>query len=679
MRVEWETRGQGNKETKGEGELDSSSPCPPFSLSPCPPSPLPAISVKDLWKRYGAVEAVRGVSLEVNEGEIFGLIGPDGAGKTTTFQILAGVMEDDYGAAEVFGRPAREMRAQTGYLTQTFSLYPDLSVMENIRYIGDLRLVPPNELVERGRRYLRMFDMDRFEERLAGRLSGGMKQKLALACALAAQPRVLLLDEPTTGVDPVSRREFWDTLAHLAAEGLTILVATPYLDEAERCRRVALMHLGEIRQLGAPAELRAGLRAKRIELRASNLGEAERALFDIAGPDEEIVDVQRFGDRLDLLAVEPEEAKLVLQKRMSDAGLRIEEIRVDEPTLENTFVATLRALSQEPPETPFPCRHDHSELRGRVAIGANNLVKQFGAFTAVKGISLQVRHGEIYGLLGANGAGKTTTIKMLCGLLEPSAGVIHLAGERSLRSGLVRQQIGYMSQKFSLYNDLSIEENLDFFAGVYGVPDEEREEKKRWVLSFSGLEGKEGQITGSLPGGWKQRVAFGAAIMHEPRILFLDEPTSGVDPLARRAFWKMINRLADAGAAILVTTHYLEESEQCNRLGMMVAGELVAEGSPSGLKSQQTGHLLEFIVDQPQRAADLLKREMERWRVSLFGDRLHVITDEEPQSGLQTITKKLEANGIRVLRAQEGRFSMEDVFISVVEKARQEGKVASED
>jgi len=638
-----------------------------------------AIRVKDLWKRYGAVEAVRGVSLEVNKGEIFGLIGPDGAGKTTTFQILAGVMEADSGAAEVFGRPAREMRAQTGYLTQTFSLYPDLSVMENIRYIGDLRGVPPNEIIERGRRYLRMFDMDRFEGRLAGRLSGGMKQKLALACALVPQPSVLLLDEPTTGVDPVSRREFWDTLAHLAAEGLTIMVATPYLDEAERCRRVALMHLGEIRQLGAPAELRAGLRARRLELRASNLGEAERALSEIAGPGEEIVDVQRFGDRLDLLARDPEKAKLLLQKRMSDAGLRIEEIRVDEPTLENTFVATLRALGQEPHETPFPCRHDHSELRGRVAIGADNLVKQFGAFTAVKGVSLQVRQGEIYGLLGANGAGKTTTIKMLCGLLEPTSGEIHLAGERSLRSGAVRQQIGYMSQKFSLYNDLSIEENLDFFAGVYGVPDEEREEKKRWVLSFSGLEGKEGQITGSLPGGWKQRVAFGAAIMHEPRILFLDEPTSGVDPLARRAFWKMINRLADAGAAILVTTHYLEESEQCNRLGMMVAGELVAEGSPSDLKSQQTGHLLEFIVDQQQRAADLLKSEMERWRVSLFGDRLHVITDEDPESGMRATAEELEANGIHVRQARVGQFSMEDVFISVVEKARLEGKVASED
>jgi ABC-2 type transport system ATP-binding protein len=679
MRVEWGTRGQGDTETRGQGDFDSSSPCPPFSLSPCPPSPLLAIRVKDLWKRYGDVEAVRGVSLVVNEGEIFGLIGPDGAGKTTTFQILAGVMEATSGEVEVFGRPAREMRSQTGYLTQAFSLYPDLSVMENIRYIGDLRGVPRKEIAERGRRYLRMFDMDRFEDRLAGRLSGGMKQKLALASALVPQPRVLLLDEPTTGVDPVSRREFWDTLAHLSAEGLTILVATPYLDEAERCRRVALMHLGEIQQIGAPSKLRAALRAKRLELRASNLGDAERVLLEITGPDEVIIDAQRFGDRLDLLAHEPEEAEIILRKRMAAAGLQIEEIRVDEPTLENTFVATLRNLGQEPHETPFPCRHDHSELRGQVAIGADKLTKQFHSFTAVKGVSLQVRYGEIYGLLGANGAGKTTTIKMLCGLLEPTKGAVHLAGEQSLRSAGVRQQIGYMSQKFSLYNDLSIEENLDFFAGVYGVPAEEREEKKRWVLSFSGLEGKEGQITGNLPGGWKQRVAFGAAIMHEPRVLFLDEPTSGVDPLARRAFWKMINRLSDAGAAILVTTHYLEESEQCNRLGMMVAGELVAEGSPTSLKSQQTGHLLEFIVDQPQRAADLLKKGAERWRVSIFGDRLHIVTEEDVERGIRETTEKLEAHGIHVRDAREGRFSMEDVFIGIVEKARLEGKVASED
>jgi ABC-2 type transport system ATP-binding protein len=271
---------------------------------------------------------------------------------------------------------------------------------------------------------------------------------------------------------------------------------------------------------------------------------------------------------------------------------------------------------------------------------------------------------------------------MLCGLLDPTRGEIQLAGapgSAGARSKRVRERIGYMSQKFSLYDDLTIQENLEFFAGVYGVPEDEREEKRQWVLSFSGLEGKQDQITGSLPGGWKQRVAFGAAIMHEPSVLFLDEPTSGVDPLARRAFWTMINRLADAGTAVLVTTHYLEEAEQCNRLGLMVAGEFVAEGSPSGIKSRQTGHLLEFVVDQPQRAADILKVDTERWRVSLFGDRLHVITDDDVERGKEATMEKLSANGIRVLHVQEGRFTLEDVFISVVEKARQQGLVASED
>jgi ABC-2 type transport system ATP-binding protein len=229
-------------------------------------------------------------------------------------------------------------------------------------------------------------------------------------------------------------------------------------------------------------------------------------------------------------------------------------------------------------------------------------------------------------------------------------------------------RIGYMSQKFSLYDDLSIKENLNFFAGVYGVPENEREEKLQWVLSFSGLGGRENQITRSLPGGWKQRVAFGAAIMHEPTVLFLDEPTSGVDPLARRAFWSMINELADAGSAILVTTHYLEESEQCNRLGMMVAGELVAEGRPGQIKAEQKDRLIEFVVDQPQQASDLLKKDMDSWRVSLFGDRLHVITDE--RNNEQTVKRKLNAGGINVVSARQARFSMEDVFISVVAQAQ---------
>jgi ABC-2 type transport system ATP-binding protein len=638
-----------------------------------------AIAAQGLTKHYGTLEAVRGIDLEVREREIFGLIGPDGAGKTTTFQILAGVMEATSGSANIFGRPAREMRSQTGYLTQTFSLYPDLTVAENIRYSGDLRRIPPPEILDRGKRYLRMFDMDRFANRLAGKLSGGMRQKLSLICALVPQPRVLLLDEPTTGVDPVSRREFWDVLAHLSADGLTILVATPYLDEAERCHRIAFMHQGRFLEIGTPRELCMSLGAKRIELRTADLRKTETMLSQLIASHVDILDVQRFGDRLDLLTHDPEEVQPAVRKGLETAAVALEEMHVDDPTLENVFVAKLRALGQGAPTAQFPTQHDHSSLRGQIAMGATNLTKQFGDFTAVHNVSLQIRNGEVYGLLGANGAGKTTTIRMLCGLLEPTSGTMELAGmQGNLRTEAVRTRIGYMSQKFSLYDDLTIRENLDFFAGVYGVPDREREEKIRWVLSFSGLEGKEGQITGSLPGGWKQRVAFGAAIMHEPDILFLDEPTSGVDPLARRAFWTMINRLADTGAAILVTTHYLEEAEQCNRLGMMVAAELVAEGTPTGIKAQQSGHLIQLIVDQPQRAADLLKTGAQSWRVSLFGERLHLITDDAPGFAITQTTKYLEASGLHVISAREDRFSLEDVFISIVEKARLEGKVSIE-
>ena len=639
-----------------------------------------AIDVRGLHKKYGTLEAVRGISFDVQRGEIFGLIGADGAGKTTTFQILAGVMEATGGTAEIFGRPARDARSRTGYLTQTFSLYPDLSVSENIRYIGELRHVPPEEIDERGGRYLKMFDMDRFAQRLAAQLSGCMKQKLALVCALVSEPDVLLLDEPTTGVDPVSRREFWDTLAHLAGQGLTVLVATPYLDEAERCHRIALIHLGEIQQVGTPDEIRESLHAKRIELRAPDLRKALRAVQKASRQEADVFDVQRFGDRLDLLSHAPEAAQREIEEVMRDEGIAIDSMRIDEPTLENTFVATLRSLSHEMKDTPFPARHDHRGQRGQIAIGAEHITKQFGSFTAVHDVSLQVRYGEIYGLLGANGAGKTTTIKMLCGLLDASTGKMQLAGETgAFRSTEIRQQIGYMSQKFSLYDDLSIAENLDFFGGVYGVPAEELREKERWVLDFSGLEGKEQLITRSLPGGWKQRVAFGSAIMHEPGIVFLDEPTSGVDPLARRAFWTMINHLADAGTAVLVTTHYLEEAEQCNRLGLMVAGELLIEGSPTEIKAQQHGHLLEFLVDQPQRATDFLKSQTQHWRVALFGKRLHIITDSDAETGIRENTEKLAAQGIRVLEAREGRFSLEDVFITVVEQARERGKIGAEE
>ncbi|HJZ81462.1 MAG TPA: ATP-binding cassette domain-containing protein [Pyrinomonadaceae bacterium] len=635
-----------------------------------------AIRINSLTKNYGPVAAVRGISVDIAAGEIFGLIGPDGAGKTSVFQVLGGVMQPTSGEAIMLGRSAREARSYVGYLTQVFSLYHDLTVAENLRYMGELRRLPDDEIERRGNRYLKMFGMDRFTGRLAGRLSGGMKQKLSLACALIIEPRILLLDEPTTGVDPVSRREFWDALTELSAQGITIMIATPYLDEAERCTRVALMHEGRIHQTGSPRELRDHLGLQRLVVRASDLSRAEDLLDATKGID----DAQRFGDHLDVMVLDAGPGEQLTRDTLGEAGIEVAAIEVAPPTLENTFVALLRHVEDEIRTSPFPVQRQFRERpAGAIAIGARNLSKTFGDFQAVKHINLEVKYGEIYGLLGANGAGKTTTIKILCGLLEASSGETELAGETgALRSEFVRQRVGYMSQKFSLYDDLTIDENLEFFAGVYKVPFEERAEKKRWVLSFSGLQGRGDLMTGSLPGGWKQRVAFGAAVMHEPSVLFLDEPTSGVDPLARRAFWKMINSFADRGMAILVTTHYLEEAEQCNRLGFMVAGELVAQGTPSGLKAQQKGHLLEIYTDAPQRANNLLKEELDRWRVSLFGDRLHVIVDEDATTGIRNLTDRLERKGIKISRAREQSYSLEDVFIAVVEQMRREGKSAEE-
>src|SRR5262249_18941662 len=319
-------------------------------------------------------------------------------------------------------------------------------------------------------------------------------------------------------------------------------------------------------------------------------------------------------------------------------------------TLENVFVATLRRQGHWLTVTPFPARRTVEDVRGQVALAGTALTKEYGGFVAVNGVTLGIRHGGGYGLLGAHGAGKTTRIKMLCGLVEPTRGEVAFRGATShVRSSETRQRIGYMSQRFSLYDDLTIGENLDFFAGVYGVPPAERAEKRDWVLSFAGLEGKTSFLTGSLPGGWKQRVAFGAAIMHEPAILFLDEPTSGVDPLARRAFWHMINLLSDAGTAILVTTHYLEEAEQCNRLGLMIDGELVAEDTPSGIKDRQRGCLLELVVDRPQQAAGVLRADAaEPWRVSFFGERLHVVVDGDAETGQRQIGQRLAVHGVRV-------------------------------
>ena len=685
------------------------------------------LKVKGLAKSYGELVAVQGIDLTVERGEIFGLIGADGAGKTTIFHILGGVMTASAGQIEVFGHSPRDARSLIGYVPEKLSLYFDLTVGENIDYSAGLRRVPPDLLAELRAKYLALMGLEKYQNRLAGNLSGGMKRKLALCCVLVSQPQLLLLDEPTTGVDPVSRREFWDDLAAIADEGVTIIVATPYLDEAERCNRIALIHKGVIQQIGTLAQLRASLGCQRLEVRIDEIEVAANILrAHLKTSDSTMTDIQSFGDRFDVLIKDAAVGQTEVVKILEQHQLKSNSIKIAEPTLENVFVSSLRSLGNDPEFLPFPRIKaiDHTKLRSdtevthnvageqgaretrrqgdkgnwetkrggkgdkvtplnatcyqeeilqdkptAIAISTEKLSKKFGNFLAVKDLDLAIRYGEIYGLLGANGAGKTTTIKMLCGLLSPTSGTITLAGETGkFRSRQLRQRIGYMSQKFTLYDDLTIIENLEFYCRVYGVPRELQQQKIDWVLATCGLVGQEKMLTGKLPGGWKQRVAFGASVMHEPEILFLDEPTSGVDPLARRQFWRLINDFARQGTAILVTTHYLEEAEHCNRMGFIVSGEIVMQGTPSAIKTAQPGQLIEIGTDSTQLAANLLKTKLESWRVSIFGDRLHLVL-EHSNAAIDEVRAILQTNNIKVKSLQPIPFSLEDAFIGIVQRA----------
>ncbi len=628
----------------------------------------PAIVVTDLRKTYGRLQALQGISFTVQPGEIFGLIGPDGAGKTTTFQILAGVMAATAGSVRVLGVEPRQARLRLGYVTQRFSLYPDLSVLENMAYVAGLRRLPRAVVEARAHPLLERVGLDRFGRRLAADLSGGMRQKLALCCALVSEPQVLLLDEPTTGVDPVSRREFWDLLAAVAATGVTVVTATPYLDEAERCHRLALIYAGEIQQMGSLMDLRQSLGLSRIELWVDPLPAAEQALTLALASPAAIVDIQPFGDRLDVLVRGADLGEQQIRQCLNQAGVTLQTLRQDQPTLENVFVHCLRQQGHDLADLAFPTYRSGQE-RGRLAIVTRGLRKTFGEFEAVKGVDITVHYGEIYGLLGANGAGKTTTIKMLCGLLPATGGEMELAGARDqLDRPALRSRLGYMSQKFTLYNDLTIRQNLEFYCGVYGVPPALRRQKIDWVLETCGLVGREQLITGSLPGGWKQRVAFGASVMHEPDILFLDEPTSGVDPLARRQFWRLIRDFAQRGAAILVTTHYLEEAENCNQMALMVGGSIFTQGTPSQIKADQPGQLIEVLSPQVQAASDQLKTYLEPWRVAIFGDRLHLVLDH-PDRDLAAVHRWLAAAAIPVTGVRPIPFSLEDAFIGIVQRA----------
>ena len=464
-----------------------------------------AIEVENVSKSYGAVKALDDVSFTVGKGEVFGLIGPDGAGKTSMFRILCSLLLPDSGTATVDGfdvvRQMREVRCRVGYMPGKFSLYQDLTIEENLTFFATLF----GTTVEEGYDSIKAIysQIERFKNRRAGALSGGMKQKLALSCALVHQPSVLFLDEPTTGVDPVSRKELWEMLLMLKERGITIVASTPYLDEVRCCQRVAFLDQGKVRGIDTPEAI-----------------------------------LERFRDVFNPPGIE---AVAVIQQQT-------------EPVIE-----------------------------------VEHLVKAFGDFRAVDDISFTVKKGEIFGFLGANGAGKTTAMHMLTGLNQPTSGTGRVCGyDIRTEYEQIKRHIGYMSQRFSLYEDLTVAENILLFAGIYGMKKEDIKRKTDEVLRQLKFEEHKDDLVGSLPLGWKQKLAFSVSIFHEPGVVFLDEPTGGVDPATRRQFWELIYDAARRGITVFVTTHYMDEAEYCDRISIMVDGKIKAMGTPGELKKRSS-------------------------------------------------------------------------------------------
>lgn len=537
------------------------------------------IRLEGVTKRFAAsrrggppVDALRGVCLTVRRGEVVGLVGPDAGGKTTLLRILAGLAVADAGKVEVNGAPVAALdRAAIGYLPQGGALYAELPVRHNLELYARLRGIEPEAEPERMERLYELTGLAAFKDRRAGRLSGGMRQKLALACAVVAAPPLLLLDEPSVGVDAVSRREIWQLTRELAGDASGIVWTTNILDEAARCDTILLLHEGEVKYAGPPAglEQRAEGRCFAMPLGA---GQRRAALQEVLERPE-VVTASIVGDSV----------RAVVRGQAMPAA---EGWRPQVPDAADGFAATLDdgvALAPSELAAAFPLRHAGADAAP--AIAAIGLTKRYGAFTAVHDISFTVAPGEIFGLLGPNGAGKSTTFRMLAALIRPSAGQGAVVGRDLIRaSARARQAMGYMPQKFSLYADLSVASNLDFVAGSYGLAGAARREALDRVITALGLAPYLRSTSGLLPLGIKQRLSLATAVLHTPPVLFLDEPTSGVDPLVRREFWHHINAIAARGTAVLVTTHFMDEAENCDRLMLISQSEAIAQGTPADLK-----------------------------------------------------------------------------------------------
>jgi pyoluteorin transport system ATP-binding protein len=533
------------------------------------------------------IVALDDVSFEARAGALTALVGPDGAGKTTLLRLAAGLMTADSGELRVLSidvaADPQHVQSRIGYMPQKFGLYADLSVQENLDLYADLHGVTAAQRRERYPRLIEMTALGPFAQRLAGRLSGGMKQKLGLACTLIRSPELLLLDEPTVGVDPLSRRELWAIILGLVNEqGLTVLVSTSYLDEAERCRHVVVMHEGKVLAQGRPSEI-SGLADSRVFLAEPSAGWTPRGMQARLLDNPNVIDAVPEGGRV----------RLVMGGELdsSDAIAAMVPVKA---RFEDGFMLLLRRNTPERTAPAVSLEHPSATGGGQVVVEVHDLVRQFGSFTAVNHVSFKVRRGEMFGLLGPNGAGKTTTFRMLCGLLPPTHGTLRVAGiNLHTARAAARQKLGYVAQKFALYGDLSVAENLEFFASAYGLRGAQRRERIAWALAQFELEALVRQPSGKLPGGYKQRLAMAAALLHEPEILFLDEPTSGADPLARREFWQRITALAEQGVTVIVTTHFMEEAEYCDHVAILDHGQVLAHGTPAEIRSHarvEEGH-----------------------------------------------------------------------------------------
>jgi ABC-2 type transport system ATP-binding protein len=574
------------------------------------------IRAEKLVRTFGSRPALRGIDLEIARGELFALIGPDGAGKTTFFRIVAGLLEP------TSGRAVRD-DVPFGLVPQRFSLYEDLTIHENLALRASLYSVPADEGRARAKDLLGRVGLDRFGARLAGALSGGMKQKLALVAALLTRPALLLLDEPTTGVDPVSRREFWQVLNALHHEGLTIVVSTPYMDEAEYASRLAFLDEGRLVAAGTREEILAACPAEKSRSGTPTLDDAFVFFSTQEG---------------------------------EDAGTDTPEPIRSAPPTPSLSSPSKKSLS--------------SSSDSEVLLRCTNLTRKFGAFTAVDGVSFEIPRGKVFGFLGPNGSGKSTTIRMLTGLLEPTSGAATGFGGLNVAKDTEawKKRLGYMSQKFSLYLDLTVRENLEFFGSIYGLARDRQSVRIRELSARLRFEPILGELTENLSTGQRQRVALAAALLHEPELLFLDEPTGGVDPKGRRMFWDLIYELAAArGMTVLVTTHYMDEAEQCDRLAFILDGKLIASGSPADLKASLGDRLLEVpLGSEPFAALASVQGDPSLEDAYLFGRRLRAVARAGEAAAASRLLARLGA-----LHAAEP--SLEDVFVSLARSAAPAG------